>query len=169
MATRPRLDRRNASLTEATLKAQEDRFFEMVSNTCNMKHAAETVGLSYPQLFRWRNPDCSQYRKDFAERLEEALNIGAHSLEAEAIRRATEGITEEVYYQGVVVGEQQRYSDGLMTFLLKGQMNGKYGDKQRTELTGPNGGPIQSNASVQFYIPANGRGDAPNPDEEPKP
>jgi hypothetical protein len=39
------------------------------------------------------------------------------------------------------------------------EMKGMYLEKKKFELTGKNGGPIQTEAAVSFYIPDNGRGD----------
>ena len=41
-------------------------------------------------------------------------------IEAEARRRAVDGVDEPVYYQGKEVGTVRRYSDVLLIFLLKG-------------------------------------------------
>ena len=47
---------------------------------------------------------------------------GGHcdALEAEARRRAVEGVRKPVFYQGVICGWVGEYSDTLLIFLLKG-------------------------------------------------
>ena len=78
---------------------------------------------------------------DFDEAIEDAIEEAVDALEAEAWRRARDGVTEPVYYQGSRVGDVQKYSDGLIQFLLKGRRRSVYGDKQ--EITGADGGPLQ--------------------------
>lgn len=57
-----------------------------------------------------------------------ALDIGADSLEDEAVRRARDGYDKPVYQQGQCVGQVRKYSDTLMVFLLKGARPKKYRD-----------------------------------------
>lgn len=39
------------------------------------------------------------------------------------------------------------------------EMKGMYSENKKIELTGKDGGPIQTETAVTFYIPDNGRGD----------
>jgi hypothetical protein len=55
----------------------------------------------------------------------------------EARRRAAEGVHEDVYYQGDVVGQKINYSDSLLMFLIKGQR--PLYSTERREISGPNG------------------------------
>lgn len=66
------------------------------------------------------------------EEVEAATEVGAMQLESEAIRRAKVGIEEGVYYQGEVVGYETKYSDTLMTLLLKKRLKHIYGDEAAT-------------------------------------
>ena len=50
-------------------------------------------------------------------------------------------------------GTVTRYDGGLMQFLLRGMMPERYGAK--TELTGPQGAPIQAKIEVVFVKPEN--------------
>ena len=45
----------------------------------------------------------------------------------EAARRAIDGVREEIYYKGKVVGEKYNYSDSLLMFLIRGAFPDKYG------------------------------------------
>ena len=56
-----------------------------------------------------------------------ALEEAADKLEMEAFRRAVEGIGENTYFRGDVVGSVTRYSDWLLMFLLKAQRPSKFG------------------------------------------
>lgn len=66
------------------------------------------------------------------EEIEAATEVGAMQLESEAIRRAKVGVEEAVYYQGAVVGYETKYSDTLMTLLLKKRLKQVYGDEAAT-------------------------------------
>ncbi len=69
--------------------------------------------------------------EDFAEAWDFALEAAAHVLEEEAIRRATEGVLEPVYYKGEVAGYKTNYSDTLLMFILRGLKPGVYRENQR--------------------------------------
>lgn len=74
--------------------------------------------------------------------MDEAIEQGSDILEAEAWRRAVEGVEEPVYQGGKEVGRIQRYSDTLMVLLLKGHKPQKFRERISSEVSGPNGGPI---------------------------
>lgn len=79
----------------------------------------------------------------FADEFDEALEVATDLLEAEARRRAEEGTEEPVgWFKGEPGGYVQRYSDTLMSQLLKAHRPEKY-NRDRMELTGADGGPIQ--------------------------
>lgn len=66
---------------------------------------------------------------EFARQWDDALQDFADSLEAEAIRRARDGIIKGVYHQGVLMNSEVQYSDTLMAQLLKAKRPDEYGDK----------------------------------------
>ena len=78
---------------------------------------------------------------EFKYAVEDALERSADTLEAEARRRAVEGVTKGVYYKGDRVDEEVVYSDTLLVTLLKAKRSSQFGD--RTQLVGPNNGPLQ--------------------------
>ena len=100
-----------------------------------MSRAAEAAGVDRTTPWRRRESD-----PEFAKACQEAIDQAADALETEARRRALEGIVEDVYHQGVVVGQKRNYSDSLLALLLKGRRKAVFAD--RTELTGANGGPV---------------------------
>jgi len=113
--------RQTASITKAAAAAKIDR------------------KVHYQWLEKW-----PAYKAAFARAQEEAAQL----LEDEAVRRATEGTLEPVFYQGIKCGAVRRYSDGLMQFLLRGFKPQKYSSK--AEITGANGGPLQASIEVRF-------------------
>ena len=71
---------------------------------------------------------------------EEASEDAADSLEAEARRRAVEGVEEPVgWYKGQAGGVVRKYSDTLLIFLLKGRRPELY--RERFEHSGPSDEP----------------------------
>ena len=76
---------------------------------------------------------------EFAVAWEEAAQIYIDKLALEADRRAYEGVSNPVYQGGELVGHKQEYSDTLLMFRLK-RLDPQYRD--RTEITGKNGGPV---------------------------
>ena len=117
---------------------KENEFLAALAATCNVTRACEAAGLGRRTAYEWRESD-----PEFAARWENARRIGAEALEDECMRRATEGVEEPVFFQGVECGTVRRYSDTLAIFLLKGAMPEKYREKASMELTGANGGPVQ--------------------------
>ena len=119
---------------------QLERFYAQLMRYPNVTLAFEASGVHAIQLLytaRYREPEV-------AKRWGEALRIGYEALEAEAYRRAYEGTEEPVFYQGQEVARVRRPSDVLMMFLLKGAMPEKYKDRSATELSGPNGRPMEA-------------------------
>jgi hypothetical protein len=83
---------------------------------------------------------------EFAQAVEQALDMAADKLEAEARRRALEGVEEPVYQGGQLVGTKTVYSDSLLALLLKGRRKKVFAE--RVEQTGADGGPIKSQQVV---------------------
>lgn len=73
-----------------------------------------------------------RYRQAF----EDAMTEAAEHLEAEARRRAVEGVVKPVYYKGQEVGAVREYSDTLLIFLLKGAMPEKYRERYEAHHSG---------------------------------
>ena len=57
-------------------------------------------------------------------------------LEDEADRRAVDGVQEDVYHQGDVVGQQTKYSDGLLKTRLAAEHPDKYSERHKHDVTG---------------------------------
>jgi len=89
-------------------------------------------------------PYTKQWKEDraFQDALELAEEMGVDYLEAEAVRRAVQGVEEPVgWHQGKAGGTITRYSDTLLIFLLKGSRPHKYADRHK--VSGDEGPPIQ--------------------------
>jgi len=118
-------------------QAKMDLFLKAFEVVGHVGICTKEVGISYSMPFYW-----AKTCPEFAKRWQEARKIAAHNLQDEAIRRGVEGVSEPVYQGGVLVGYKQSYSDGLLTRLLTGLLPETY--KDRHEVTGKDGGPIET-------------------------
>lgn len=109
-------------------------FLQALSETCNVKRSCELANVPRRTVYNWRAEDPA-----FADQFDEAKSMGGDALEDEAVRRASEGIDEQVFYQGECVGTVKRYSDTLLIFLLKGAKPELYKDRVAAEVSGPGG------------------------------
>jgi hypothetical protein len=122
--------------TEPT-KQKVTEFLELLSQTGIVSTATKALNLDRMQIYKMRNSD-----PEFRAAWDHALEQAAETLEAEARRRALEGVEEPVWYQGAQVGYTKRYSDILLMFLLKGNNPEKFKERSSNELTGAGGAPL---------------------------
>lgn len=134
------------------VRRKQKKFLDAFIDEGTVLHACRVSKIHPATHRKWIATD-EKYAKKFAE----AQELVADTLEHESIRRARDGFLEPIYQRGEKVGHIRRYSDSLMGKLLDGNRPSKF--KQRTELSGPNGGPIQSEVKISFYIPHNNRDD----------
>lgn len=106
-----------------------------------VSRACEVVGIERSTAYRAAEADPT-----LREAWDDALETGVDKAEAEAFRRAVEGTDKGVWHQGSLVGTERVYSDSLLALVLKGRRKKVYAD--RTELTGAEGGPVQSQQLV---------------------
>lgn len=95
-----------------------------------MRLACEVAGVGRSSHYRWLEKD-PEYRVAFELAQEDAADI----LEAEAYRRAVEGVEKPVgWHKGKPGGHVREYSDVLLMFQLKALRSEKY--RERVELRG---------------------------------
>lgn len=117
----------------ANLKARA--FLAAFRLTGSITEAALAARIDRTMHYRWlKSPG---YKQAFSNAQIEAGDM----LEDVAIKRVREGTLDPVFYQGEKVGARRVYDSGLMQFLLRGLKPQKY--SARTEITGPEGGPIE--------------------------
>ena len=145
------------------------QFLEALAETGNVLLSCDMHNLDRRALYRLRKAD-----EDFRRAWDEALEQAADHLEAEARRRALDGLLQKKFTKDgdpiidPETGEQyveRVYSDTLLIFLLKGARPEKYRDRQQLEHTGPGGEPLPAAAVVNVYIPDNGRDSSPSEPE----
>jgi hypothetical protein len=61
---------------------------------------------------------------EVAGKIKAAQQIGYAAIESAAMERAIDGVEEDVYYQGEVVGQKKVYSDSLLSKLLVARVPG---------------------------------------------
>lgn len=124
-----------------------DPFLTALAQVGLMTKACEIAGVDRVSVWRRRKLD-----PDFAAAIDDAIDMATDRVEAEAIRRAVDGIEEAVWHNGVAVGKKIVYSDSLMTLLLKGRRKKVFAD--RLEQTGAGGGPIAHQITIVTGVPA---------------
>ena len=134
---RPRgKQRKGPSGTRAQQIKLQNAFLKAFAEQGTLAAACKVVGMSRQTHYDWLNVDPT-----YKPRFEVAEETSADRLEAEAIRRAVDGDEVPV---GFYMGEASEYviqrSDTLLKFILEGRRKKIFG--RRTELTGPDGGPI---------------------------
>ena len=105
-------------------------FLAAFRETGNVRLACEVAKVGRSSHYRWLDKD-PEYREAFELAKEDAADI----LEAEAYRRAVEGVEKPVgWYKGKPGGTVREYSDILLIFLLKALRPEKY--RERVEVRG---------------------------------
>jgi hypothetical protein len=112
-------------------------FLEQLVEGAPVTEAAEAVTVSRKTLYQWRRED-----PDFAAAWELAYEQGTDKLEAEAQRRAHDGVPDFRLDREGNEHPLIRYSDTLLIFLLKGRRPEKYRDNVAHEVGGKGGAPI---------------------------
>lgn len=111
-------------------KARQAEFIERLrENGGVVSYACRDVGIGRRTVYELRDRD-----ESFREAWDEAVEHGTASLEAEAIRRARDGVSEPVFYKGAECGTVQRYSDSLLIFLLKSRRPETYRDRSSVQV-----------------------------------
>lgn len=130
------------------------RFFERLKFHGSISRACEEIGISRNVIKR-----AAQDNPHFLKRLNEAREFAfTEGLEREARRRAVEGVQKVVVSMGRVVKHRGKpvvettYSDGLLTMLMRGNME-KY--QQKTDVT--SGGKALNNQPINIGVTVGGK------------
>lgn len=89
-----------------------------------VKKTAKRCGISSSVHTRWLKKDV-----DYKAAFEELQDAVVAELEDAAFTRAVEGYEEDVYQRGIHAGTVRKYSDSLLTFLLKANSPDKYRER----------------------------------------
>lgn len=132
------------------LTPKQRAFLKAYCMTCNVTASADAAQITHTCHYTWLKID-KIYQKAF----ELAEPIAVAYLESVAVKRATEGYTEPVFYQGVQCGEVQKYSDSLLQFLLKGR-DKRYRDRQQVTTTDADGNDAPIVLTTQYVTKKDG-------------
>lgn len=129
-------------MTNRQTQRLKKAFLEQFRLCGNISQSCRDVGMDRSNVYRWQEID-----DQFAAAFRDAETESTETLEAEARRRALEGVEKEtpIYHNGHLIGTtvETKYSDTLLIFLLKGLKPEKYRERQQVEHTGPGGGPVE--------------------------
>lgn len=119
-------------------QAKRETFLQALAVCGSLSDACKAGGIDRSTAFRWRKQD-----PEFEAQCAAAIDEATDGLEREAHRRAVLGTDEPLTFQGAIFGYVKRYSDSLLTLLLKANRPEKYRENTRMELTGADGGPVK--------------------------
>jgi len=142
------------------------RFLDVYSTGGNIQRALNSVKVSRAQFREWQTDN------DFTDALEDAYQSAIDMAEEELRRRAL-GWEEPVYFKGQPVYKRDpetgeylldenmeripfttaKYSDKLLEVYVKAHKP-IYKDKTAVELTGKDGGAIESVVTVEYVLPS---------------
>jgi hypothetical protein len=108
---------------------------ELLKNGGDVFKACSVAKVSVSWLRRW----CDEDHKARQE-IEGAKRDGITVLESAMLTRALDGLEEDVYYKGEIVGRKKTPSDALLMFALKGRNPEVYNPAQQ----------IESNITMRF-------------------
>jgi len=135
-------------------------FLAAMASTASVVRAAEIARVDRTSHYLWLKND-----PDYAAAFEIARMQGVDVLEAEAVRRAHEGVSKPIFHGGKraidvvqnpdgsvkrdsagkpigIPAAVREYSDTLLIFMLKGRNPTVFGDRQKQEQSAPGGGGI---------------------------
>jgi hypothetical protein len=125
--------------------ARQERFLKALAETGNITAAVALAGTSRTRVYELRKAD-----ENFQAAWDEAENSASDKLEAEAWRRAVDGVQEPLVSGGKIVRDDdgnpiatRRYSDAMLTLLLKARRPEKFRERSSVEMSGPGGKPIE--------------------------
>lgn len=121
---------------------ERETFLAALREGSTAKAAAEEAGRERRRFYELREND-----EQFAADWKEAWVEGTDVLEAEARRRAVDGVVERERFSdtGQLLERVTKYSDTLLIFLLKSRDPARF---NRFEITGAGGKPVQVEVAV---------------------
>jgi hypothetical protein len=122
---------------------QWEGFLGHIENHANIGFACEATGIGRTTFYEKKAND-----PEFAKAYQEAMENALDKLEKAAWERAVDGVVERTITRDGTTIENRKYSDGLLTFLLKAHRPQKFKDRTTHEHTGPDGQPLAPSVVV---------------------
>lgn len=136
----PQKGRNGRNLTPEQKAEAQAKFLQTFEQTANITVSAKAAHVSRTTVYHWL-----EHNGPFALSYHQAEAVANDVLEAEAYRRAVQGVEKKrtIYYKGDPVGEEtvREYSDVLLIFLMKARMPDKYRETKVLQHTGADGRP----------------------------
>lgn len=104
---------------------RQNIFIESLAKTRCVRDASRMAGISWNSAYRHRRRS-----KAFAERWALALRRAETTIGEVTWQRAVEGVEEDVWYYGKVVGKRTKYANDLLRLLYQHDTNGAGRDAQ---------------------------------------
>lgn len=149
-----RTRRRGQRMTAEEKHIAKEKFFDALGKTANVRVACLAAKVDSSTVYRWAEHD-----PEFSLRFQQANKEANWLLFGEAWHRALKGEEEYVVSAGKIVLDPDgkplkthKKSDRLLELLLKARLP-EFREKQQVELTGRDGGPIDTNHRVVFVVP----------------
>lgn len=138
---------RLSKMQQDRMQAWEEKFLNSLRRTGNVSRACKAAGIGRMTAY-------DQYARDekFSKQWDDAIAESADWLEREAWRRAVKGVDKPVYQQGSKVGTVREYSDTLLCLLLKANKPKKFRENTKVEVSGENGGAIETKTTHSFDL-----------------
>ena len=142
--TSPRADsefpeKRNPPANEPKPRRQwKEPFLLSFAASGNVLQSCLVAGVDRTTAYKAYHGD-EAFKKAWQSAEEDAADL----LEAEATRRAVEGVDKPVFYMGEEVATVKEYSDQLLIVLLKARRPGRFRENVKVQHTGPADGPIK--------------------------
>jgi len=116
---------------------KKKKFLELLRETGHLCNSAKMVGVCPTTIFLHKKKD-----PDFAKAVEEAQELLNAKIEDALVERGIVGVDKGIYYKGVKVATEKEYSDTLLMFHARANME-KYRNSSSLEISGKGGGPIE--------------------------
>jgi hypothetical protein len=129
---------RRKGVPEKFTAEKRAKFLAYLAKYGFVARAAKAAGVGRTCVFDLKKKD-----PNFSAAWDEALTDYVEDLEAEADRRAYRGTVKPVFQGGKKVGCVREFSDTLLIFRLKGLRPEMYAERQKREVAGEGGGPVQ--------------------------
>lgn len=136
--------RAGESLTPEEVTAAKGAFLDAYALHGNVGAACEAARIHRATIYRWLEHD-----ETFALLYQQAKAEYDDLVREEIDRRARRGWTETVYQLAKRAGSVRKYSDALLIFQAKARMS-EYREKAQVELSGPDGGPLRTQQTMDY-------------------
>lgn len=113
--------------------AAQQVFLQVLEITGSPTAASRAIDLNRSNSRRYKNREGNE---KFSEKWDDAVESFLDHLEMTMAERAIDGVTEDVYFQGEVVGTVKKYSDTNAQFLLRGRRSKVFREKTDLNIVG---------------------------------